>query len=100
MVVESSLIGFLRTMIIIMAIYYSLMLIRKFVLPWIMRWALKRVGKKVNASFSADKRNFNTSTQGRTIRDDGAMKITVKDKKSKRDPDDLDSGEYVDFEEV
>ena len=100
MVVESSLIGFLRTVIIIMAIYYSLMLIRKFVLPWVMRWALKRVGKKMNAKFSADKRNFNSSTRDRTIRDDGAMKITVKDKKSERSQDDLNSGEYVDFEEV
>ena len=82
--------GLLRTLLIILLIYYGMKLVMRFVLPIVM----KRFSNNVENRFNEQKDQFR--------RDEPQTKVgeTVIDKAPKEGRSNKDVSEYVDFEEV
>lgn len=83
--------GFVRTLVIIILLYMVLKLLVRFILPWFVKFSLKRFQKRFyeqNPHLRYEEKNK-----------DGEVTITrIKKEKPEGVPDDL--GDYVDYEEV
>lgn len=82
--------GLLRTLLIILVIYYGLKLITRFAFPLVMTRFQTNMEKKFNEQRDQMKRDQSTTKVGETVIDK-----TPNAKKSNENV-----GEYVDFEEV
>ena len=82
--------GLLRTLLIILLIYYGMKLVARFVFPLVM----KRFANSMEQRFNEQKDQFR--------RDQRSTKVgeTVVDKAPKQEQSSKSVGEYVDFEEV
>ena len=88
---EASFYEVLRVILIILLIYYGLKLIFRWFGPMILKWLLRRVGKKFGQNFS----NFNPNAQREK---EGEITIDKKPKNTRKSNNDV--GEYVDYEEI
>ncbi len=94
--VEPTLFGpysFLRTIVIILVIFYAFRLIMRYVGPWILKKGVENMTKKAEEQMR--------QAQGRadaSDRPEGTVTIERKPGQNKSDSD--DDAEYVDFEEV
>ena len=92
---EASITGVIRTIAIIVLIYYTFKIIRIYVLPLLLKYFFKKVEKNMQQQYS------NARPQGRVVKDDGKVKITVNPtQQHKSTTSSTDNDEYVDFEEV
>ena len=82
--------GLLRTLLIILLIYYGLKLVARFAFPMVM----KRFGKNMEKRFNEQKAQFNKDQQQTKVGE------TVIDKAPRQDQSNKNVGEYVDFEDV
>ncbi len=82
-------VNFLRTILIIAAIYYGIKLFSKYILPLLVDKGLKNMQQKMQ--------NQQRQNQ-RSSRPDG--EITIEDNKNKNKDKSQTKGDYVDFEEV
>ena len=82
-------VGFIRTLVIIVLIYFAIRLFTRYVLPLILDKKIKDMHQKMEEQ----KRRQNHSN-----RSDGDVTIEYDKKRNKKSYD--DDGEYVDFEEV
>lgn len=82
--------GLLRTLLIIILIYYGMKLVARFVLPIVM----KRFAGNIEKRFNEQKDQFRRDQQQTKVGE------TVIDKAPKEGRSNKDVGEYVDFEEV
>ncbi len=84
---------FLKTLLIILLVYYGVKIILKFAKPYIMRYIAKKANERFGQAFGKDPSQSNTTNQqeGETILDNSQTK--TKTSKST-------VGEYVDFEEI
>ncbi len=84
---------FLKTLLIILLVYYGVKIIFKFAKPYIMRYIAKKANEKFGQAFGQNPSQSNTTSQqeGETILDNSQTK--TKTSKST-------VGEYVDFEEI
>lgn len=87
---EASLLGFLRTILIIMLVYYTLKYIVRLLFPIFFQKAMKNFENKVREQQGYQK-PVDKAKEGETIID----KKPVQTKESNKDV-----GEYVDYEEV
>lgn len=82
--------GLLRTILIILLIYYGLKLVARFAFPMVMKRFTNTMEKRFNEQKDQFKRDRQPTKVGETIID----------KAPKQERSNKDVGEYVDFEEV
>lgn len=82
-------VNFLRTVFIILVIYYGVRLITRFVLPLLVNKGLKNMQQKMQDQQRGNQRN---------VRRDG--EVTIESPGSNIRSSSQNKGEYVDFEEV
>jgi hypothetical protein len=82
------LVGFVRTLLIIVIIYYGIRLVSKYVLPLLLNKGVQKMQQKMQ----------DQQRQQQTARPDGEVTIE-KDKEGNQNTT-PNKGEYVDFEEV
>ena len=86
MIQTASLVGLVKTVLIIILAYSIFKYITRLLVPWILRSMAKKMAKKFNQPPS----NYNSMNEG-----DVSIYKSVKKKRSKKDV-----GEYVDYEEL
>jgi hypothetical protein len=82
-------VGFLRTILIIVIIYYAIRLFARYVLPLLVDKGIKNMQQKMQ------NQQFQNQRQSRP---DG--EVTIETKKTTRNQESQSDGDYVDFEEV
>ena len=83
--------GFVRTLLIILAIYYALKLIKRYVLPILMTKMMQNVEKKFN------EQQGRATTQNQNVKEGETVVDKAPNTNIKRNND---VGEYVDYEDV
>ena len=94
--------GLLRTLVIILAVYWGFRLFSRYALPWLLKRLMVFVGKKAQENMRSrgfDMGGFQNPYE-ETVASDEKVTVnkTTSQKKSNNNLDDV--GEYVDFEEV
>ena len=89
---EASLTEVLKVVLIVLLIYFGLKLIIRWLGPILLRWFLKKIGKKFEQKFS----NFDPT--GQQQQQEG--EVTIEKKPKKRGKSKNDVGEYIDYEEI
>ena len=87
---QADLMGFLRTILIILLIYYGLKIIARFAFPFLIKNFMGKVERKFNEQQQNQSNNQQTKV-GETI-------IDVKPNSNQKTNDSV--GEYVDYEEI
>ena len=82
--------GLLRTLLIILLIYYGVKLIARFAFPLVMKRFTNNMEKRFNEQKDQARRNQQNTRVGETIID----------KAPRQQKSNQNTGEYVDFEEV
>ena len=84
---------FLKTLLIILLVYYGVKIIFKFAKPYIMRYIAKKATERFGQAFGQNPNQTNNTTQqeGEVTLD--KSQVTTKTSKST-------VGDYVDFEEI
>ncbi|MCB0480907.1 MAG: DUF4834 family protein [Flavobacteriales bacterium] len=91
---HAEMVGLIRTVLILLLIYYGFKIFARVVLPWLLKLFVKKVERKINNQMNNQYRQPNDGFEQ-------AGNVYVKRPKSdSKTPKDLDGGEYVDFEEV
>lgn len=94
---ESSVPGFVRTILILFIIFYGFRLLSRYVFPWLLkRWVNKKMGQFQNQS----QQQFRSQEQAKEFakQHEGEVKIKSRGANSKSETDDI--GDFVDYEEV
>lgn len=84
--------GLLRTVLIILLIYYGLRILTRLFAPYFFNYLSKKVEKRFGEQFSGQFNNQHTQTQK-----EGEVSI---DKMPKQPQSNKKVGEYVDYEEI
>lgn len=82
--------SFIRTILIILLIYFGFKIFIKFFGPIILKYFLKKIGKKFQQQF-----NQQTNSQ---VKKEGEVIIEKKSKSSRSS--NKNTGEYIDYEEI
>ena len=94
--------GFLRFLLILVIIYYSLKLIGRFVLPWLLKRLIKKMqtqqGGFSYGGFNFGS-NFGSTYQQPTAEPEGKVTVQYQSKEKEKGKQTIE-GEYVDYEEV
>ncbi len=89
---EASLAEVLRVVLIVLLVYFGIKLLFRWFGPILLRWVLKKIGKKFEQRFS----QYDPSrAQKRT---EGEVSIDKKPKTNRKSKNDV--GEYIDYEEI
>ena len=96
MIQEASAMGFLRTILIILLIYFGVKILSRLFAPVLMRFVAKKAEEKFGQQFGgfqnqANQKQQHKSKEGETVID----KMPNQNKQSNSDV-----GEYVDYEEI
>ncbi|SHI74005.1 protein of unknown function [Arenibacter nanhaiticus] len=85
--------GFLRTILIILLVYYLLKILAKWLGPILLRYAAKKTQDHFNKKFGgyAQQNNYTEEQNGEVI---------IEKKNSKKTKPSKKVGEYIDFEEI
>jgi len=86
-------ITFLRTILIILLVYYGLKFLFKLFAPYIMRYFVKKAGEKFGQTFGANPTRTYENTQS-----EGS--VSFDKRPSSRAENKSKLGDYVDFEEI
>lgn len=87
---EASFESILRTVLIILLIYFGFKIFIKWFGPLILKWFLKRIGQKFQQQFNGPQTS-NTQKPG---------KVEIDKKEAKTSKSNKKVGEYIDFEEI
>ncbi|MDT0690534.1 DUF4834 family protein [Salegentibacter sp. F188] len=87
---DASFSGILRTILIILLIYFGLKILFRFLGPIILRYFMKKMGKKFQDQFN--------QYQKPTAEKEGKVSIEKKPQKGRKSNKDV--GEYIDYEEI
>lgn len=82
------LVGFVRTLFVLVIIYFGIKLITRYVLPLLVDKGVKKMQQKMHEQ----------QRQQRPSRPDG--EVTIENNRNKKGNGKQDKGEYIDFEEV
>lgn len=88
----ASVVGFVRTILIILAIYFGLKILSRLLAPFLMRYVTKKAEQKFGQQFG----RYESSKE--TKRKDGEVSIDKMPNTQKSSNKDV--GEYVDYEEI
>lgn len=81
----------LRTILIILLVYYAIKILTKLFAPMLMRYASKKMEKKFGEAFNQYQKQEQSGNEGETVIDKNTKNNSKTDKKV---------GEYIDFEEI
>ena len=91
--IVGEIVNLLRTLIIIVGVYYLLKFIGRFIRPFAKRWVQSKMEEQMRQGFGQQQ-----ASKKETIKDDGKVKVErVKKKPSSNTSAD---DEYIDYEEV
>lgn len=93
MLQEASATGFIRTILIILLIYYGLKILSRLFAPLLLKYIAKKAEEKFGGQFG----QFQQQTRQETHKKEGEVTI---DKMPNRKTSNKDVGEYVDYEEI
>lgn len=94
MLQTASAVGLLRTILIILLIYFGVKIIARLLMPFLLRFVAKKTGERFGQQFG----NFQKNNTSYTKRKEGE---TVIDKVPKTDnQSNKNVGEYIDYEEI
>ncbi|GIM61464.1 hypothetical protein CAPN008_15140 [Capnocytophaga canis] len=94
MIAEASLMGFLRTLLIVLLVILGLRILIRILMPFVLRYFFKKVEKKIYNQFQQTQNQYQRQTDSRqTIMNDDARSKESTSRKKK-------VGEYIDFEEI
>lgn len=93
MLQQASVNGFLRTLLIILLIYYGLKILSRLFAPLLLKYIAKKAEQKFGGQFG----QFQQKTQQQTTKKEGEVTI---DKIPNIKTSNKDVGEYVDYEEI
>jgi len=88
----ASILGVIRTFLIILLIYFGFKILARLFAPFLMRYVAKKAGKQFEQQFGQYQRPQDTQ------RKEGEVSIDKEPKKNKSSNKDV--GEYVDYEEI
>lgn len=88
----ASLIGFIRTILIIMLIWYGVKILSRLLAPFIMRYVAKKTQQKFGQQFNQQQAHQQKKQK------EGEISIDKAPKQNKTSNKDV--GEYVDYEEI
>lgn len=91
---EASLSGVLKTILIVLLVYFGLKIFFRFFGPMILRYFMKKMGRKFEQQFN---QQFGGNQQQRKQKD-GNVSIDKKPKNKRRSNKNV--GEYIDYEEI
>jgi len=96
LIYQADLVGFFRTILIIILIYYAFRILFRVALPFILKFFAKKVQKNFENQYKQQQ-----GFQEENIKsDEGDVKVTIPKKPNKPKYDGSTGGEYIDFEEV
>lgn len=84
--------GFLKTLLILILIYYVLKILMRFLTPFLIKKVVDKVQKKAEEQFG-DRQQETDVQEGETVIDKAPKSSSIEQSKK-------DVGEYIDFEEV
>ncbi|MDT0685624.1 DUF4834 family protein [Autumnicola psychrophila] len=87
---DASFSGILRTILIILLIYFGLKILFRFLGPLILRYFMKKMGKKFQDQFN----------QHQKPKEEKEGKVSIEKKPRKGGKSNKDVGEYIDYEEI
>ncbi len=91
---EASFTGVLKTVLIILLVYFGFKILFRFFGPMILKYFMKKMGRKFEQQFNQQFGGFQNKSQQK----EGSVSI---DKKPKNDrTSDKKVGEYIDYEEI
>lgn len=93
MLQQASVNGFLRTLLIILLIYYGLKILSRLFAPLLLKYIAKKAEQKFGGQFG----QFQQEPQQNTRKKEGEVTI---DKMPNTKTSNKDVGEYVDYEEI
>lgn len=91
MLQEASLTGFLRTILIILLVYYGIKILTRMFAPYLVRYMSKKMQQRYGGQFQQYQEPRTQQKEGETVID----KIPKKDSSSNKKV-----GEYIDYEEI
>ena len=91
MLQEASLTGFLRTILIILLVYYAVKILTRMFAPYLVRYMSKKMQQRYGGQFQQYQEPRQQYNEGETIID----KMPEKDESSNKKV-----GEYIDYEEI
>lgn len=92
MLQAASFVGFFRTILIILLVYYGIKILSRLFAPYLMRYMSKKMQQKFGGQFQQQQQRHDTQQkEGETVID----KVPPQTKTS-----DKNVGEYVDYEEI
>lgn len=87
--------GLIRTILILLLIYYGLKILGRYVFPWLLKVFVKKVERKINDQVNNQYQQSNSGFEQA-----GEVFVKRPSKSSNKGPKNIEGGEYVDFEEV
>jgi len=88
---------FLKTLLIILLVYYGLKILFRLLKPYLMKYIAKKAGQRFEQTFGHNP--YDPNTQKRKSKDkEGSVSIDQMPTKKKGSKSDV--GEYVDYEEI
>ncbi|NRA91759.1 MAG: DUF4834 family protein [Psychroserpens sp.] len=91
MIQTASIVGFLRTILIILLIYYGIKILTRIFAPYMVRYMSKKMQDKFEGQFQQPYQKQSNYKEGETVIDKVPQRPKSSDKKV---------GEYVDYEEI
>jgi hypothetical protein len=82
----------IRTILIILLVYFGLRVLFRVVVPWVMKLLFKKVASRMEDQMNARREE--------SVRNSDDVYIRKRQNQGRKSPKDFDGGEYVDFEEV
>ena len=83
---------FLKTLLILVLVYYTLKILLKFLKPYLMKYAVKKANERFGDAFGANSADFQKKEE------EGS--ISIDDSQANKKKSNPSVGEYVDYEEL
>lgn len=87
----ASFVGFLRTILIVLLVYYGAKIVMRLFAPYLVRYMSKKMQERYGGQFQQRQEDINRPRDGETVIDKMPKQTESSDKKV---------GEYIDFEEI
>lgn len=91
MLQTASLYGFVRTILIILLVYYGIKILSRIFAPYLMRYMSKKMQQKFEGQFRQQQNQTQQQKEGETVIDKVPNRESSSNKKV---------GEYIDYEEI
>ena len=88
---------FLKTLLIILLVYYGLKILFRLLKPYLMKYIAKKAGQRFEQTFGHNPYSQNTQKRNK---DDKEGSVSIDQMPTKKNSSKSNEGEYVDYEEI